>query len=145
MITLSDIKAEIHELLSGKMTWERLERLNVLLHIEHRLEKRGDEAHELDARTAQAWTSHMENSDGSRGPRWTMDQTDEVLKRRGWDIPSPAFYAVMNSVWSDYGATLRRHGIDDTDLWAELAKDWICDEDAKPGKAARYYEDIVEH
>ena len=44
---------------------------------------------------------------------------------------------------------LRRYdahrGMDDTVPPAELAKEWICDEDAKDGKAARYYADIVEH
>ena len=59
--------------------------------------------------------------------------------QRGWRLDEAAFYAVMNSLWSDYGATIQRRGMDSTDLWADLARDWLCD------KAARYYADIVEH
>ncbi len=68
------------------------------------------------------------------GPRRALVAEDEV-----------AFYAVMNSLWSDYGATIQRRGMDSTDLWADLARDWLCDEDARRDKAASYYADIVAH
>lgn len=143
MITTQDVRAEIDELMQGKMSWQSLERLNLLLHVEHRMKCR--EAAPLDMETAREWTAHMVNSDGSRGPRWSEGETREVMAQRGWRLDEAAFYAVMNSLWSDYGATIQRRGMDSTDLWADLARDWLCDEDARRDKAARYYADIVEH
>ena len=73
MITTQDVRAEIDELMQGKMSWQSLERLNLLLHVEHRMKCR--EAAPLDMETAREWTAHMVNSDGSRGPRWSEEET----------------------------------------------------------------------
>lgn len=53
------------------------------------------------------------------------------------------FYAIMNAVWSDYGKTAQKYGVDKPDFWADLAHDWLADSDANHNKAAIYYAKIA--
>ena len=67
-----------------------------------------------------------------------------VLSMVGNRDPKSVFYdAVMNAIWSDYGKTAQRYGVDKTDFWADLARDWLADDDAKHNKAAIYYAEIA--
>lgn len=54
------------------------------------------------------------------------------------------FWAVMNSLYSDYGKSLGKTNIT-PEIYGELTKDWIEDEDAVTEKAAAYYTYVVEH
>lgn len=89
---------------------------------------------------AKDWVKHM-----SPPARWTMDQTTAVMHQRGYSYRPCVFWAVMNSLASDYGATMIRHGADKPEVWADLAHDWLDDMDAEDDKAGRYYRDIVRH
>ena len=55
------------------------------------------------------------------------------------------FFAVMNALYSDYCKVAKKYGVDKTDFWADLAKAFINDKDAKSGKVKMYYECIAEH
>ena len=42
-----------------------------------------------------------------------------------------------------YGPLLARHGPKEMDAYVEMAKAWLGDKDALPGKTARYYQSVV--
>lgn len=94
---------------------------------------------------AMEWTGDMENSDGSKGPHWSMEQVRQVMEQRGIDCDPLQFFAVLNSVYSDYCAVAKKHGVNKMDFYADLAKAWLEDPDAVDDKASRYFEYIVKH
>lgn len=100
---------------------------------------------EFSHETAEEWVAGMENSDKTKGAHWTKEQTTAVLHKLGARVDPCMFWAVMNSIYSDYGATLTQAGVLLDDIYGKLALDWICDEDAVDNKAAMYYEYIVDH
>lgn len=83
--------------------------------------------------------SEMINEDGSQGPHWTLEQTSAVAKER--EIPLNGKFNeydwcyAMNMIWSDYYKAVT----DDVASYARLAKRFLEDKDAPPGKAFRYY------
>lgn len=52
------------------------------------------------------------------------------------------FYVALNAMYADYKKTAQEIGMDKPDYYARLARDFIKDEDAAPGKVARYMETI---
>nr|DAE23863.1 MAG TPA: hypothetical protein [Siphoviridae sp. ct9lR64] len=100
---------------------------------------------EFTSEMAKTWVSGMENTDKTTGMHWTKEQTSAVLKTLGKNIDPCMFWAVMNSIYSDYGSTLTKHGVVTPEAYGELAIDWICDDDAVKDKAAMYYKYIVAH
>lgn len=150
MIDIESLCHEIDEILECSMTWCNIERLELLLATWRKLkeyQKKDEEYQEdhckLDEHTAKKWTESMRHTaDGGVGPHWTMEQTSQVLQQRGWSFDRAEFYAIMNAVWSDYGKTAQKYGVDKTDFWADLAHDWLADDDAKDNKAAIYYAKI---
>ncbi len=83
--------------------------------------------------------SELENEDGSQGPHWTLEQTTSVAKERdiafGKGFNEYDWCYAMNMVWSDYYKAVT----DDVASYARLAKRFLEDRDAPPGKAFRYY------
>ena len=80
----------------------------------------------------------MENEDGTRGPKWSLDETTNVAKQ--FDVTFNHFDMydwcyVLNMVYSDYYGAVP----DDVSSYVKLAKKFLCDKDAEPGKAFRYY------
>ena len=51
----------------------------------------------------------------------------------------------MNAMYSDYGKVGAKHNMDKPEFWADMADAFLSDPDARKGKLARYYWDIVEH
>lgn len=100
----------------------------------------------MDAVTAESWVKTMENSDGTRGGHWKMEETTAVLENNGIrNISKPLFYAVMNMLYSDYGAVAKRYGLEaNVGFWVDMAKAWIFDKDAKPEKTSLYYAYVVD-
>lgn len=96
--------------------------------------------------TAQQWVDKMENPDGTRGGKWTYDELKMHLQKKG--IPEdemPAYWAVINSLYSDYSAVLQKYNVSTIDLYCELAKAFINDPDAVPDKVEAYFDCIVKH
>ena len=94
---------------------------------------------------AMEWTGDMENSDGTRGPHWNMEQVQQVMEQRGIDCDPVEFFAVLNSIYSDYCAVAKKHGVNKMDFYADLAKAWLEDKDAVEDKAGKYFTYIVRH
>ena len=51
---------------------------------------------------------------------------------------------MMNAMYSDYCEVAKKYGVDQTDFYADMAKAWMNDKDAKKNKSALYYECVVE-
>ena len=100
----------------------------------------------MDHQMAVEWTRGMENEDGTRGPHWTMDQTDKVMSQRGVTCDPVQFWVAMNMMYSDYCKIFQKYGVGDKiDFFADMAKAFLDDKDAAPDKLARYFECIVRH
>lgn len=98
----------------------------------------------MDHNMAERWTKKMKNADGSTGAHWTMEQVKSVMAQHQVSGFQPAeFWAVMNSLYSDYCKVAKKFGVDRPDFYMELAKAWLNDEDAVDDKAAAYFEYIV--
>lgn len=149
MITVEMLDHEIDCLIEEDMTWSNVDRLCLLLSARHKLACYHHDGHNaalggLDESTAREWVDSMRHTaDGATGPHWTMEQTNQVLQQRGWSFDRAEFYAIINSLWSDYGKTAQKYGVDKTDFWADLAHDWLDDADANEDKAELYYRHIA--
>lgn len=99
----------------------------------------------LTKEMAEEWTSHMVNVDGTTGPHWSMDQVKQVMAQRGIECDPVEFYAVLNSMYSDYCMVAKKHSVNTVDFYADMAKAWLYDEDSVEEKAGAYYGCVVEH
>lgn len=104
-----------------------------------------DQLPRFDQKMAREWTSGMVNADGTKGPHWTMEETNKLLKQYGLDCDPAEFWTVMNSLYSDYCEALRESSASTPEVYVRLARAWLKDKDAVPDKAAAYYTYIVEH
>lgn len=112
--------------------------------MEHR-KGEGEDYTPLSRSMAVEWTRDMENSDGTHGPHWNMEQVKQVMEQREIDCDPVMFFAVLNAVYSDYYAVAKKHGVNKMDFYADLAKAWLEDEDAVEDKAGKYFQYIVKH
>ena len=97
-----------------------------------------EEAHEIVA--------GFVNSDGTHGPHWTYEQTQEAAHKFGVNLEGKNFrcydwFVVLNMVYSDY-----YHSGWSLETYIELAKDFLHDKDfTKPGKAKWYFHNKEEY
>lgn len=101
----------------------------------------------LDDRTLEMWSRElMQEIEPMHQQKFKMDAIVKKAEEMGirFDKFSPMeYYATVVMLVSDFGKTL---GISNVDLFARLAKDWLCDPDAgvKYGKKlAAYYHNIA--
>lgn len=137
-ITISNIEKEIQYILEHKpMNCDNLERFVLLC----KAMKYMSHVHrEFTQEDAEAWIAAMDPP-----ARWTQEQTTSVMKSLGLHHKPCEFWVAMNALYSDYGKTAAKHGVDKVDFWAELADDFLDDRDAEPDKVGRYWRDIVRH
>ena len=99
----------------------------------------------FDRQMAMDWTAGMVNADGTKGPHWTMEETNKFHTQHGLTCSREEFWAIMNSLYSDYCEALRESTASTPETYVRLAKAWINDADAVPDKAAAYYTYVVKH
>lgn len=92
---------------------------------------------------AEEWTKSMKNEDGTKGPHWTMEQTKQVMAQKGIECDPLEMFVILNAMYSDYCAVLKKYGMNKMDVYVDLACAWLNDADAVPNKAAAYYQYIV--
>ena len=109
-------------------------------HVEHAAHP----AH-LTLEDAKHWTSKMQNADGTTGPHWTLEQTQDVAKQRGVTCDKNDFWAAMNMMYSDYGKVAKMYSVDNTNFYADMAAAFLQDKDAVDGKLVEYWSYIVDH
>lgn len=73
------------------------------------------------------------------GQKWTREEIAAYLQEKGIENHITDYYLVMNMMINDYSRTARMYGQDNADFYFNLAYDFINDEDAPPGKVARYF------
>lgn len=147
-ITCEALDKEISALKAGKMTWETIKQLNLLLDLRTKL---GDDSHadgRLTADDLRGWLLHMDNADGTTGQHWTEDQTGSIARVIGvsFDHVTPSeFCAAMNMMYSDYYPVGVKYGVDRAEFYADLAKAFLFDKDgpAPSEKLAEYYHEVV--
>lgn len=95
---------------------------------------------------AEEWVSGMVSEDGHHGARWPFHEIRQYAGNFGIDDDDLVeFFAVINALAADYGMIARKYGVDKMEYWADMAKAWMHDKDAAPGKAKRYWEYIAKH
>lgn len=100
-------------------------------------------AQELTIKDAKLWTSKMENSDGTKGPHWTIDQAKQIMAQRNISGSPAQFWVAINMIYSDYCTVIKNAGVSNVDFYANMAKAFLDDKDAQPDKLMRYYEHIT--
>ena len=104
-----------------------------------------DGGHKLSRREIKKWEKELEGADGTKGPKWQVDQIKQIAQQQGikFDEYSPELFAVvMNALYSDYCKVLGA----DPAMYARLTKAWLEDDDfdGEPEeKAMLYYKCIV--
>lgn len=81
---------------------------------------------------------HMINDDGTKAPKWTLEQTTQVAKSNGITFDHFNEYDwnyVMNMMYSDYSSIFA----DNLTYYLKLSTKFLMDKDAPKGKALRYY------
>ena len=100
---------------------------------------------EFTEHMAKEWTARMKNGDGTTGAHWPMEQVKQLMQQRSINADPAEFFAILNSVYSDYYTVAKKHNVHNIDFYIDIAKAWIDDKDAVPDKAAAYYEYVVKH
>lgn len=98
---------------------------------------------DLTKEDALKWAGRMRNEDGTTGPHWSMEQTEQVRKQRSIDCDPLEFYVTMNMMYSDYCRAAEKVGASSLDFYAYMAKAFLDDKDAAHNKLARYYHCVV--
>lgn len=83
-------------------------------------------------------TKAMINEDGTIGPHWTIEQTNNVARQLGIEFSTfneYDFNYVMNMIYSDYYGSVQN----DTIVYGKMARKFLEDKDAIQGKALMYY------
>ena len=101
--------------------------------IEYQMHKMAYGNH-LTEDMAKCWVSKMENKDGTKGEHWSIEQTSTLAG----EYDKNDFYAVLNMIYSDY-----YNSKFDTNIYIEIAKDWLNDKDIGECKTLRYYMFVV--
>lgn len=83
-------------------------------------------------------TKTMINEDGTIGPHWSVEQTNNVARQLGIEFSTfneYDFNYVMNMIYSDYYGSVQN----DTIVYGKMARKFLEDKDAIQGKALMYY------
>lgn len=137
-ITIPNIEQEIKEVL--EKGWMCRDDLKKLVLLGEAMEMMGHVDREFTEADAKEWVEHMDPPG-----KWTIEQTTAVMRQYGYQHKPYVFYAAMNMLWSDYGKTAAKYGLDRADFWAAMANDFISDPDAEDMKVGRYWRDIARH
>lgn len=76
------------------------------------------------------------------GEFYPMEKTEELRMAHCPDLDPKEFYVTMNMMRSDYSGTAMHYNMDTPEFYAMMAKDFLMDEDAKPGKLKTYMDNI---
>ena len=148
---IEQLKEQLHEIMERPVTLGRAEEITVYADAICALHKLDDDHFrestkmmEFTREDAEKWVSHMENEDGTTGPRWSTAQTDAVANVAGVHEKSCLWWAAMNMMYSDYCTVARSYSADNQNFYADMAAAFLRDKDAVPGKIVKYLDVIVD-
>ena len=99
---------------------------------------------QLDRESAESWVENMKNEDGTKGPHWTMEQTEQVRRQKNLDCDPVEFWVAMNAAYSDLCKVAKKYNVNTVDYYVDYVKAfWFNDQDAEPHKLSAYYEGVV--
>ena len=98
---------------------------------------------EFTPEKAEKWLLGMQNEDGSTGPHWTLEQTNQYKPD---DISEYKWECCMNMMYSDYYSVAIAYNVNIPEFYADLARAFLFDKDAKSpkDKVSAYYNCIVD-
>lgn len=91
----------------------------------------------------------MENEDGTKGPRWSLEEAERVAAQYGINLRSEKFnkfdwFVALNMIRSDfYRAVVNMTGSDNVKHFVELTKAWLNDKDIEEGKMWFYFKYVM--
>lgn len=137
---IEKLRERLHELMERPVTLGNVEEVRLYAKTIRALEKLecGETFTKEDALN---WVEHMENSDGTTGAQWTMEETSAMAKSMGVYLPGCIWFAAVNMMRSDYCMVARKHGVDKPEFYADMAQAFLFDEDAgePEEKISAYY------
>ena len=92
---------------------------------------------------------HMENEDGTKGPRWSVEEAEKIAQQYGVNIHAEKFnkydwFVALNMIRSDfYRAVVNMTGSDNVKHFVELTKAWLNDKDIEEGKMWFYFKYVM--
>lgn len=114
-----------------ELYYELMSGLYVLVFGEHFNEELAKEAVE-----------NMKNADGTTGAHWSLKESVEAAKNEGISFNNfneYDWFYVLNMIYSDFYKVFNGN----TNMYVKTAFEWLNDIDVKPGKAYRYYMQVV--
>lgn len=104
-----------------------------------------EDGHPFSMEDAKEWARHMENSDGTKGPHWTYEQAEQIMRQCGVEADPIQFWITICMMYGDYSKAAQKHGVGNSvEFYADLAQAFLEDKDAPKDKVGRYYRYIVE-
>ena len=102
------------------------------------------QTHGMTRETAEHWVHNMKNEDGTKGPHWTMEQTEQVRRQKNLDCDPVEFWVAMNAAHSDLSKVAKKYNTNSVDFYVDYVKAfWFNDQDAVAHKLAAYYDAVV--
>lgn len=98
---------------------------------------------QLTKEMAKQWIDEMQNEDGSKGMHWTYEQVEQVLRQKMLNLDPVELWLAMNMVWSDFYQVAKKHNVNSTDFYLDLAKAFLNDKDAGKDKLYRYFQYVA--
>lgn len=98
---------------------------------------------ELDEDMAYEWVERMQNADGSAGPHYKLEQTEQWRSTNCMDCDKWEFFVAVNMMYSDYCKVAEKMNVSKLDFYGHMAKAFLHDEDAGPHKLMKYMEEVV--
>ena len=137
---IEKLRERLHELMERPVTLGNVEEVRLYAKTIRALEKL-ECGETFTKEDALYWVEHMENSDGTTGAQWTMDETSEMAKSMGVYLPACIWFAAVNMMRSDYCMVARKHGVDKPEFYADMAQAFLFDKDAgePEEKISAYY------
>jgi hypothetical protein len=141
---IEKLRERLHELMERPATLGNVEEVRLYAKTIRALEKL-ECGETFTKEDALYWVEHMENSDGTTGAQWTMDETSAMAKSMGVYLPACIWFAAVNMMRSDYCMVARKHGVDKPEFYADMAQAFLLDKDAgePEEKIAAYYHCIA--
>ena len=137
---IEKLRERLHELMERPATLGNVEEVRLYAKTIRALEKL-ECGETFTKEDALYWVEHMENSDGTTGAQWTMDETSAMAKSMGVYLPACIWFAAVNMMRSDYCMVVRKHGVDKPEFYADMAQAFLLDKDAgePEEKISAYY------
>lgn len=141
---IDKLRERLHELMERPVTLGNVEEVRLYAKTIRALEKL-ECGETFTKEDALYWVEHMENSDGTTGAQWTMDETSAMAKSMGVYLPGCIWFAAVNMMRSDYCLVARKHGVDKPEFYADMAQAFLFDKDAgePEEKISAYYHCIA--